>query len=200
MRYPSERKAETHERIVETAAREFRSKGLQGIGIADLMSRLGLTHGGFYAHFRDRDALVAEAAVLAAKESLSRLMEAAEAAPHGEAVKAMLDSYLSPEHRDDCSRGCVLPALATELGRQSEPVRSAFTESLKSNLATIAARMPADDDATRLAQAMTLISGMAGGMLIARAMSDPELSKLLLDSVRDQLSGLYESWRNGSTC
>lgn len=194
MRYPSEQKAETHELIVSAAARAFRDKGLQGIGIADLMSQVGLTHGGFYAHFKDRDALVMEATVRAAEESAARLMAAAEAAPPGRQVAAMLDFYLSPEHRDDCSHGCLLPALAADLGRQSEPVRSAFTAALKTNVEKVARCMPASDETTRVSQAMTLLSGMAGGMLIARSINDPGLVKLLLDSLRNQLWGLYESW------
>jgi len=194
MRYSSEQKAETHKQIVSTAAREFRSKGLQGIGIVDLMSQVGLTHGGFYAHFKDRDALVAEASICAATEGFSRLIAVAEAAPPGDEVSAMLDFYLSAEHRDEHGYGCLLPALAADIARQPESVRSAFTELLKENLDKFSLYMPAGDTRTRFNQAMMLISGMAGGILIARAMNDPKLSKLLLDSVRTQLLGLYKSW------
>lgn len=194
MRHSTERKAETHKQIVDAAAREFRGKGLQGIGIADLMSQVGLTHGGFYAHFKDRDALVAEAAICAAMASFGRLKDAAEAAPDGEEVKAMLDSYLNTEHRDDYGDGCLLPALAADIARQSDSVRSAFTESLKQNMKGIAKYMPAKDSKTKMSQAMMLISGMAGGVLIARAVNDPKLSGMMLDSARAQLLGLYRSW------
>lgn len=192
MRYPAHQKAETHKQIVDAAAREFRGRGLQGIGIADLMSQVGLTQGGFYAHFKDRDALVAEATVCAATQSLCRLMEAAAASP-GKEVEAMLDFYLSPEHRDDPAHGCLLPALAAELARQSQPVRSAFTESLKVNMSKIGRFMPGRDEKSRRAQAMMLVSGMAGGVLLARAIDDPKLSSLLLASVRSQLLATYGS-------
>jgi TetR/AcrR family transcriptional repressor of nem operon len=195
MRYSPEQKAETHKQIVEAAAQEFRSKGLQGIGIADLMSQVGLTHGGFYAHFKDRDALVEEAAVCAATQSFGRLLEAAGSARHGKEVEAILNYYLSPEHRDDFGFGCLLPALAADIARQPDSVRSVFTKSLTENVDKFAYYMPATDHKTKLSQAMMLISGMAGGVLIARAINDPKLSKMLLDSVRFQLLNLYGSWR-----
>lgn len=195
MRYSPEQKAETHRQIVEAAAQEFRSKGLQGIGIADLMSQVGLTHGGFYAHFKDRDALVEEAAVCAATQSFGRLLEAAGSARQGKEVEAILNYYLSPEHRDDYGFGCLLPALAADIARQPDSVRSVFTESLTVNVDKFALYMPATDHKTKLAQAMMLVSGMAGGVLIARAINDPKLSKMLLDSVRSQLLNLYGSWR-----
>lgn len=194
MRYSPEQKARTHAQIVETAAREFRDKGLHGIGIADLMSRLGLTHGGFYAHFRDRDALVAEASSAAAAESFRRLIEAAEEAPAGGEVHAMIDFYLSRAHRDDPGHGCLLPALAADISRQHDSVRSAFTGSLKENLEKLSRYMPAKDDRAGFAQALTMISAMAGGLLIARAIDDPESSGFLLDSLRKQLRELYRSW------
>jgi TetR/AcrR family transcriptional repressor of nem operon len=194
MKYSPERKAETHKQIVDAAAREFRSKGLQGIGIADLMSQVGLTHGGFYAHFKDRDALVVEAANCAAAASFGRLIEAAESAPQGKEVEAMLDFYLSPEHRDDFGFGCLLPALAADIARQSEAVKGAFTDSLKQNMGRVSSYMPAHDAKSKLKQAMMIISGMAGAVLIARAIEDRKLSDMLLDSVRNQLMETYRSW------
>jgi TetR/AcrR family transcriptional repressor of nem operon len=181
---------------VATAAREFRNGGLQGIGIADLMSQVGLTHGGFYAHFKDRDALVAEASVHAAEESFCKLAEAAKSAHPGQEVEAMLDFYLSPAHRDNPGFGCLLPALGADLSRQSKPVRRAFTNSLKANMGKIARYMPGNNDNNRLARAMMFVSSMAGGILLARTINDPVLSNLLLASVRTQLLGLLESWRN----
>lgn len=194
MRYPAEQKAQTHQQIVELAAREFRGKGLQGIGIANLMAQVGLTHGGFYAHFKDRDALVEEAVVCAAEESFRRLIAVAQEASPGQEVAAMLDDYLSPTHRDEPGQGCVLPALAAEIAGQADSVRKAFTRSLKANVGKMARYMPGKDERTRSTQAMALISGMAGGVLVARAVSDPRLSALLLESVRTQLLNLHDTW------
>jgi TetR/AcrR family transcriptional repressor of nem operon len=194
MRYTSEQKAETHKQIVDAAAREFRSKGLKGIGIADLISQVGLTHGGFYAHFKDRDALVMEAAICAAAQNFGCLIEAAKSAPHGKEVEAMLDFYLSPEHRDNFGFGYLLPALAADIARQSESVKGAFTDSLKQNMTRIANYMPARDAKNKLKQAMMIVSGMAGSVQIAHAIENPKLSDLMLDSVRNQLVELYRSW------
>lgn len=194
MRYPQNQKAETHKQIVDAAAREFRARGVDGIGITDLMAEAGLTRGGFYAHFKDRDALVTEAIQLAAEQSFRRLIEAAESTP-GREVDAMLDFYLSPEHRDDFGRGCVLPAIAAEMSRQAPPVRSAFTNSLKFNMSKLIRFMPARDNKTKQAQAMAFISGMAGAILLARAIDDPKLSRGLLESVRAQLLAAYGTAR-----
>jgi TetR/AcrR family transcriptional repressor of nem operon len=191
MRYPSEQKAETHQQIVELAAREFRSKGLQGIGIADLMAQVGLTHGGFYAHFKDRDALVEEATVCAATQSFRQLLDAAECAQPGREVAAMLDRYLSPAHRDDPGLGCLLPAIASDLSRQAPVVRRVFTDSVKFNMSKLARFMPAKTNKTKQAQAMAFISGMAGAVLLARAIDDQTLSDVMLESVRAQLLAVY---------
>jgi TetR/AcrR family transcriptional repressor of nem operon len=185
MRYTAEQKTETHKQIVDAASKEFRGKGLQGIGIADLMSQVGLTHGGFYAHFKDRDALVVEAVECAAMESFG---------PQGKEVNAIIDIYLSPEHRDNFRYGCLLPAIAADIARQSDSVKGAFTESLQANMSGIAKYMPAKNNKDKLDQAMMLISSMAGAMLIARAINDSALSNMLLDSVRSQLLNLYNSW------
>lgn len=190
MRYSPNHRAETHKAIVEAAAREFRARGVQGISISDLMSSVGLTQGGFYAHFKDRDALVAEAVTEAASQSLCRLVEAAEAAP-GREVEAMLGFYLSAGHRDDPGQGCLLPALSADLARQPPAVRVAFTGALKANMSRLARFMPATDAAAKRAQAMAFVSGMVGGLALARAVDDPKLSKTLLDSVRSQLLGAY---------
>lgn len=194
MRYPADQKTETHKQIVDIAAREFRSKGLQGIGISNLMSQVGLTHGGFYAHFKDRDALVEEAAVCAANHGFQQLMAAAQAAKPGKEVAAMLDYYLSPAHRDDPGFGCVLPALAAEIAGQADSVRAAFTQAAKQNLSQMARYMPGASEKSRLTHAMVLLSSMAGGVLVARAVNDPKLSTLLLDSLRTQLLHLYGTW------
>ncbi|MDD5409920.1 MAG: TetR/AcrR family transcriptional regulator [Methylobacter sp.] len=194
MRYTAEQKTETHKQIVDAASKEFRGKGLQGIGIADLMSQVGLTHGGFYAHFKDRDALVVEAVECAAMESFGRMNEVAKSAPQGKEVNAIIDIYLSPEHRDNFRYGCLLPAIAADIARQSDSVKGAFTESLQANMSGIAKYMPAKNSKDKLDQAMMLISSMAGAMLIARAINDSTLSNMLLDSVRSQLLNLYNSW------
>ena len=186
---------------METAAKEFRSKGLQGIGIADLMSRLGLTHGGFYAHFKDRDALVQEAAECALHENLATLLSAAESAAEsgGKAgeVEAMLDYYLQPAHRDNPARGCILAALTAEVARQPKGVRKAFTGLLKSNTSRLAQHMPGRTEALKLQHAMFLLSGMVGALAISRAISDPEFSDAWLAAASDHYATFFRQLADG---
>src|SRR5438270_11833799 len=110
MKVSREQAARTRERIIETAARRFRERGYEGIGVADLMKEAGLTHGGFYGHFASKEELIAEASARALTESLARLSDIAERA-HDDPLSAMADAYLSSGHRDDPGDGCLLAAL-----------------------------------------------------------------------------------------
>jgi TetR/AcrR family transcriptional repressor of nem operon len=191
VRYPADHKAETHDRIVKKAAEEFRRNGLEGIGIANLMGTLGLTHGGFYAHFSTKDDLVLQASVSILEDNLARMLAAAEAAPPERSVQAILDYYLSPEHRDNPAFGCVLPSIASELSRRPECVREGFTKAMKAALERLAAFMPAKTKQARMDQSIALFSAMAGAVLLARAISDPELSDRVLRSSRLSLAAAF---------
>jgi AcrR family transcriptional regulator len=122
MRYPAEHKEETRERIVEAASRRFR-RGGSGVGIAELMKALKLTHGGFYRHFKSKDDLFGEALKKAFEESTSRMRRAIESASPGRELRAVIETYLSEEHCADAAHGCPMAALAPELGRQPRAVR-----------------------------------------------------------------------------
>lgn len=193
------RKTETHDRIVRKAAQEFRRRGLQGIGIADLMSEVGLTHGGFYAHFKGKDTLVAEASICATEENVANLVAVAESADEGNKVDAILRFYLDPAHRDDPAHGCVDAALAGEIARQPRTVRKAFTKALEAKVGRIANYMPGDTDDEKLLLAMFLMSGMVGALSISRAISDPVLSGRWLDAARRHYSAVFRKMiqRNG---
>src|SRR5436853_5536561 len=126
-RTPNSRKEETHERIVDAAARALRRHGYAGVGVADVMRDAGLTHGGFYAHFDSRDALLVEALERAGRESGEALTRALErrAAKGVSAFRALVDAYLADEHLASLEIGCPVAALACDMPRQSEPVRAA---------------------------------------------------------------------------
>src|SRR5262245_24173562 len=117
MRYSSGHKQETRERIVRTAARHFRHRGGQGVAIADLMSKLKLTHGGFYKHFASKEQLLVEAITKAFDESESRFSEAVARARPGMELRTLIENYLSLEHCADPGEGCPMAALASEIGR-----------------------------------------------------------------------------------
>src|SRR2546430_16525112 len=105
------RKEVTQERIVAAAARATRRTGYDGPGVAEIMKEVGLTHGGFYAHFASREAMLAEAADRAGAESVATLTRVAAAAPPQEALPAMIPAYPSKEHGDGVETGCPVAAV-----------------------------------------------------------------------------------------
>jgi TetR/AcrR family transcriptional repressor of nem operon len=184
MRYPESHKAETRERIVSAAAAALRSEGLSGVSIPALMKRVGLTHGGFYGYFRDRDALVAEAVVAAASGT-------AEGAFAEElSLAETLRRYLSEAHLAHPEQGCVVAALGSEGERQPAPVRRAFGEVARGLLALVekklhpsrASKKPSDD-------ALRLASTMVGAIVLGRLVNDPELANRILHAARTSPTG-----------
>ena len=131
MRVSRAEAAQNRERIIEVAAKLFRERGFDGIGVADLMKSAGLTHGGFYGHFASKEDLMAQACARALEGSLATLQQAAERGGEN-ALSAVASAYLSPAHRDRPGEGCVLAALGAEAARHGSPVRSAFTQGVRS--------------------------------------------------------------------
>ena len=131
MRYSREHKLETHARIVKKASVRLREKGAHGIGVADLMKDAGLTHGGFYAHFDSREALVIEAFAHAMDRSTERWRRLAEQTPTDERLATIVESYLTPIHRDDPGHGCAVPTLGADIARESPKTRKAFAAKLE---------------------------------------------------------------------
>jgi TetR/AcrR family transcriptional repressor of nem operon len=183
-RGPSPKKQETHDRIVRTAAVAIRKHGFQGISIADLMEEAGLTHGGFYAHFESRDAMLAEALDEAASESLDRLSKAADGAKPEAALDATLDFYLSDRHVDAPERGCTLAALGSETARQSPEVRRVATRRTREMADLIERQMPGWGKSDRHEDALGVLRTLVGGVLLSRAVDDPQLSKQIRSAAK----------------
>lgn len=183
MRYKDEHKIEIHRRIVESASKEFRTHGFKGVGIAKLMGALDLTHGGFYAHFADKEKLVAESLALALNQSLDAMLVALEAGD----FSAMLDFYLSENHRDNPALGCPLPALSAEVARCSPSTRKAFTEKLSEVFDAIAENLPETNYSQKRGKVSFMFAAMTGAVSLARAAVDPSLSKAILESTREYL-------------
>src|SRR5580693_10446485 len=142
MRYSREHKQETHTRIVKKAAVLLREKGAHGIGVADLMKEAGLTHGGFYAHFDSREALVIEAFAYAMDRSTERWRKIAALTPPDKRLATIVDSYLTPVHRDDPGHGCAIPTLGAEIARESAKTRKAFAAKLERMIDMLAEQIP----------------------------------------------------------
>jgi TetR/AcrR family transcriptional repressor of nem operon len=184
MRYPIEQKAETHERILDAAARSFREHGSEGQGVAQLMKDAGLTHGGFYRHFESKEDLYVDAIARGFQEAADRMLAAAAKAPPGAQLRAIIEHYLSLEHLEDPGGGCVLPALAAEIARQSPAVRARINAAMRSYRERLLPFFPGNDDAEKRRQFIVLFPAMAGVLMTARAMTDPAARKETLAAAR----------------
>jgi TetR/AcrR family transcriptional regulator, transcriptional repressor for nem operon len=182
MRYPPEHKEETRARIVKAAARAFRKHGVEGIGVAQLMKSAKLTHGGFYAHFESKDALIAEAIGVAFGQMTARLENAVSDVPSDQRRRALLDTYITQAHRDHPEAGCVIPALGADVSRLDATTRRAFATGINELIDLIAG--PEKNQEAR-AGAITTLATMVGAMLLARSVRPDPLSQEILDAVRN---------------
>src|SRR6266850_3556861 len=185
MRYSKEHKLETHARIVKKASVRLREKGAHGVGVADLMKEAGLTHGGFYAHFDSREALVIEAFADAMDRSIAHWRKKAEQTPIDKRLAAIVDSYLTPTHRDDPGHGCAIPALSAEIARESPKTRKAFAAKLEQMVEMLAAQIPDVPRKTARKQAMASLATMMGTLVLARVAGSGEFSGDILEAGRE---------------
>jgi len=180
MRYEKGHKEATRRRILGVAAAEFREKGINGVGVADLMKDAGLTHGGFYSHFSSKEDLVRQVIEEAFSESRLKYPCAGEGPKN---IEGLIRRYLRPEHRDHPELGCLATTLTGELARQPEAVRAEFTAKVGEMLAVIESHLPAKKSPAALRKtAMGIFSTMAGAMQLARAINDPKQSDALLEA------------------
>ncbi|KIZ41028.1 MULTISPECIES: TetR/AcrR family transcriptional regulator [Rhodopseudomonas] len=185
MRYSKEHKLETHDRIVRKASVRLREKGAHGVGVADLMKEAGLTHGGFYAHFDSREALVIEAFGYAMDRSTARWRKLVSELPPAQRLAAIVTAYLSATHRDDPGRGCAVPALGAEIARESPKTRRAFAGKLEQMIEMMSAQIADAPPKAARKQAMAALSTMVGSLVLSRIAGSGELSDAILDAGRD---------------
>jgi TetR/AcrR family transcriptional repressor of nem operon len=197
MRYSKEHKAETHGRIVKNASVQLREKGPAGIGIAELMKESGLTHGGFYAHFESRDALIDEAFAYATEQITRRWRRRIAEAPDGDHLAAIVNSYLTSQHRDNVGTGCALPALSAEIARADGKTRKAFSGRLEAMIDVVAAELPGLSPKVARKRAAAIIATMMGSLSLARAAGTGELSNDILEAGRMAAMELSKPVRAG---
>ncbi|HEY1148663.1 MAG TPA: TetR/AcrR family transcriptional regulator, partial [Pseudoduganella sp.] len=171
--------------IVEVAAKLFREKCYDGIGVADLMNVAGLTHGGFYGHFESKEDLLAEACNKAITHSLEQWRKRIERNPE-DALGELARSYLNEVHRDNAGAGCVVASLGPDLARAGQPVQHALTAGVAAQLDMLAKALPGEPGEARR-RAIASYAAMIGGLVLARALDDPELSKEVLAATVAQL-------------
>jgi TetR/AcrR family transcriptional regulator, transcriptional repressor for nem operon len=187
MRYSRDHKLETHARIVKKASVRLREKGAHGIGVADLMKDAGLTHGGFYAHFDSRESLVIEAFAYAMDRANERWRSLAEQIPPDKRLATVVDSYLTPAHRDDPGHGCAIPTLGAEIARESPRTRKAFAAKLEQMIETLAADIPGLPRKAARRLAIATLASMTGTLVLARIAGNGEFSNEILAAGRDSL-------------
>jgi TetR/AcrR family transcriptional regulator, transcriptional repressor for nem operon len=185
MRYSKEHKQETHTRIVKKAAVLLREKGAHGVGVADLMKEAGLTHGGFYAHFDSREALVIEAFAYAMDRSTERWRKVIEQIPADKRLAMIVEAYLTPVHRDDPGHGCAVPALGAEIARESPKTRKAFAAKVDQLIDVIADQIPDVPRKGARKQATSMLATMMGTLLLARIVGSDEASDEILQAGRE---------------
>ncbi|MDQ8728944.1 TetR/AcrR family transcriptional regulator [Bradyrhizobium sp. LHD-71] len=183
MRYGKEHKEETHKKVVEAASRRFRKDGIEATGVVDLMADVGLTHGGFYAHFASKETLVKEAIAAASLKSRTHLQrEIDKARAEGrDPLESIVRTYLTAIHRDRPDRGCCVAALGSEIARHPRKTREAFTEGLDKTLGIIASALP-DGVTQRKEKAYAIFSTMMGALQLSRAVSDSTMSQSVIDA------------------
>jgi AcrR family transcriptional regulator len=188
------RKALTHERIVATASRAIRRGGFNGVGVADIMKEAGLTHGGFYAHFPSRDALMVEALERAQAESAANVAVAAgdKRLQGASTFRKLVEGYLSDAHLKDSECGCPVAALLSEMPRQALEVRKAAARTVRRMVSAAREALP---PGAPPGAAEAVASQMIGALQLARALGANAEGKQLLAAVREQLLARYDTPR-----
>lgn len=188
---PSRREA-THDRIVEVASRAVRCQGYAGVGVADVMKQAGLTHGGFYAHFESRDALLAEAVERAGRDTgvvMAKRIDASRA--RGESgLRTLVEGYLSEAHLNGIESGCVVAALSSEMPRQSPALLAPSVERVRKLIALVRRALP---EGGSKEQAMVIAGTMVGALQLARALGAGAQGKAMLAAARSALLTQYDN-------
>jgi TetR/AcrR family transcriptional repressor of nem operon len=194
VRYPPQRKSETRRRILAAASQVFREKGVAEAGVDEVMRRAGLTHGGFYGHFRDKTELVAAACGAGFDEAVPNLARIAALPTAAARVRVLIDSYLSSRHRDDRASGCLVVAMAADVARLRGAARAGYSRGFERHLDRLAAALRlADDPAENRARTTHLMSALVGALLFARAIDDPVRSNAILQEMRRRLRAEFAS-------
>ena len=184
MRYSPEHKAENHEKILSIAARSFREHGGDSSGIGKVMKNAGLTKGGFYRHFESKDDLFVQGVARAFDEMGKGILEVAKAAPEGQALRCIIEYYLSEQHANSPGMGCVVSALGPEFARKPLPVRKRIEASLQAYRERLLPFVPGRTQEEKVAKFQLLFPSMAGVLTSARVASSPQKRAQMLTEAR----------------
>jgi TetR/AcrR family transcriptional repressor of nem operon len=180
VRYPAEETAAKHMRIVKVASKLYREHGLDGVSVGEIMKASGLTHGPFYNHFENKQALISECIDQISNQAVKELRQV----PATETGKVdYCDGYLSKEHRDNVGEGCVIAALASEASRQPS-ARSALTRHVHSMVSAMASHFPWTTRRKARSESIRALATMVGALILARGVEDAQLSDEILREAR----------------
>ena len=185
MRYSPEHKAQNHENILSVAARSFREHGADISGIGTVMKKVGLTKGGFYRHFESKDDMFVEAVARALEEMGRSTLEVAKSAPEGQALRGIIERYLSARHANSPGAGCVVAALGPELARKPLSVRKRIEALLDAYRERLLPFVPGQTREEKVAKFTVLFASMAGVLTRARVISDPHKREWMLTEARN---------------
>jgi len=193
MRYEKGHKEQTRQKIVEAASERFRADGIDAVGVVSLMNDVGLTQGGFYNHFASKEDLVRES-VSAAAATAVEWLAARVASSRADSHRALVNAYLSVEHRDHPDSGCVAAALSGEMARRPLPTRAAFTEGYDEMIALITESLPDTvRGKRRRSLAMVVFASMVGTLSLSRAVAQTPLSDEILALGRQSVLALIDA-------
>lgn len=184
MRYDTDHKQRTREKVLVEAARAIRQSGPDKVGVAALMAKAGLTHGGFYAHFSSKDDLIAQAVDYMFEERLALLQHAAAAEDPAAGLSRYIDLYLSPLHRDRRDRGCPVVALSGDVARMPRTARARFEAGFRNMTTTLTGLLQRMNLADADALATTVLLEMIGALTVARALADSGHSDSILEGAK----------------
>ena len=187
MRYDNEHKQRTHQKLIEEASIAIREHGPDNISVAALMAKVGLTHGGFYAHFKSKDDLVAEAITFILEQRVEAFEKSLNGADLSAALENYIDSYLSPKHRDMRDKGCAIVALNGDVARMSNDTKARFELGIQRTvniLSDILIKLNKPDPEELAASVLT---EMVGALAISRTMYNSELAVWLLNNTRSNV-------------
>lgn len=171
MRYPKDHRQNTHKKIMDIASRRFRKEGIQAVGIAGLMSDAGLTHGGFYSHFKSKEELAVKA-IIQSLEETHDFLESCARKHHGDFEK-LIHAYLHPDHRDTPENGCAIAAIGPELSRRPKASQKMISQKIDTFFDLIKRYLPSDfSDEKKQQTAVSIFSLMVGTLQVSRMMSD----------------------------
>jgi TetR/AcrR family transcriptional regulator, transcriptional repressor for nem operon len=185
MKVTKEKAADNRAALVQAAGRLFRERGIDGVGVAEISKKAGLTHGALYAQFPSKEALAAEAFTSGLKPGLEQMTADGDGTPAS--LADFLDHYLSLEHRDNLAAGCPMAASASEIARQDKVVCKRFTEGFEQFVAVVERGLGASSvKAENRQRALAMMAAMIGGVAASRAVAktDPKLSNQILRAVR----------------